>query len=93
VIYAGYESLKDGDPVVATEWGPEGPLTLPSAAGEEAAAPGTVYTCRMHPEVRMNKPGDCPKCGMKLVPVKAAAAPVSPRLGGAMPGTPGRDKR
>lgn len=26
-----------------------------------------VYTCTMHPEVRSDKPGDCPKCGMKLV--------------------------
>lgn len=26
------------------------------------------YTCPMHPEVVQDKPGDCPKCGMKLVP-------------------------
>jgi Cu(I)/Ag(I) efflux system membrane fusion protein len=25
------------------------------------------YTCTMHPEVHLDKPGDCPKCGMKLV--------------------------
>jgi hypothetical protein len=24
------------------------------------------YTCSMHPEIVMNKPGDCPKCGMAL---------------------------
>jgi len=28
------------------------------------------YTCPMHPEVVMNHPGNCPKCGMKLVPKK-----------------------
>ncbi|PYJ77105.1 MAG: hypothetical protein DME69_11500, partial [Verrucomicrobia bacterium] len=28
------------------------------------------YTCPMHPEVVMNHPGNCPKCGMKLVPMK-----------------------
>ena len=27
-----------------------------------------VYTCPMHPEVKSDKPGNCPKCGMKLVP-------------------------
>ncbi|MDF0603380.1 copper-translocating P-type ATPase [Psychromarinibacter sp. C21-152] len=26
-----------------------------------------VYTCPMHPEVRQDAPGDCPKCGMHLV--------------------------
>lgn len=28
------------------------------------------YTCTMHPEVVMNKPGKCPKCGMTLVEKK-----------------------
>lgn len=27
----------------------------------------SVYTCIMHPEVQMDKPGSCPKCGMDLV--------------------------
>ncbi len=25
-----------------------------------------VYTCSMHPDVKLDKPGKCPKCGMKL---------------------------
>lgn len=29
-----------------------------------------IYTCPMHPEVKQNKPGACPKCGMRLVPEK-----------------------
>lgn len=29
-----------------------------------------VYTCTMHPEVMMEKPGQCPKCGMTLVKKK-----------------------
>src|SRR6266853_3907689 len=31
------------------------------------------YTCPMDPEVRQQGPGDCPKCGMALEPVLAAA--------------------
>ncbi len=29
---------------------------------------GTVYTCPMHPEIRQEHPGTCPKCGMALEP-------------------------
>jgi hypothetical protein len=28
------------------------------------------YICPMHPEVILDKPGKCPKCGMNLVKVK-----------------------
>lgn len=27
-----------------------------------------MYVCPMHPEVQSDKPGNCPKCGMRLVP-------------------------
>ena len=40
--------------------------------GHGAAAPasaGTLYTCPMHPEIERSAPGDCPKCGMALVPI------------------------
>lgn len=30
---------------------------------------GTIYTCPMHPEIRQDHPGHCPKCGMALEPV------------------------
>jgi Cu2+-exporting ATPase len=32
---------------------------------------GAVYTCPMHPEVQQDKPGSCPKCGMRLVKAEA----------------------
>ena len=31
----------------------------------------TIYTCPMHPEVRQDHPGNCPKCGMALEPRNA----------------------
>jgi len=36
-----------------------------------------VYGCPMHPEIRQNGPGRCPKCGMALEP----AGPVSTSAG------------
>jgi len=32
-----------------------------------------LYTCPMHPEIRQEQPGSCPKCGMALEPVTPAA--------------------
>jgi Cu+-exporting ATPase len=34
-----------------------------------AVSDGTIYTCPMHPEIRQDHPGACPKCGMTLEPV------------------------
>ena len=33
------------------------------------------YTCPMHPEVVQDEPGNCPKCGMTLVPRETAESP------------------
>ncbi len=33
------------------------------------AGGSTIYTCPMHPEVRQDHPGNCPKCGMTLEPL------------------------
>jgi len=32
---------------------------------------GTIYTCSMHPEIQQDRPGSCPKCGMRLVKAEA----------------------
>jgi membrane fusion protein, copper/silver efflux system len=32
-------------------------------------AQGTIWTCAMHPQIRMLGPGRCPICGMDLVPI------------------------
>ena len=37
--------------------------------GEMSENGDTEFTCSMHPQVRQDEPGDCPICGMDLVPV------------------------
>jgi len=44
---------------------------------EEAAT--TIWTCSMHPQIRMNEPGKCPICAMDLIPlVQGGSASVDP---------------
>jgi Cu(I)/Ag(I) efflux system membrane fusion protein len=44
---------------------------------EEAQA--TVWTCSMHPQIRMDKPGKCPICGMDLIPLnQSGGANIDP---------------
>jgi Cu+-exporting ATPase len=47
-----------------------------AAAHSKSAEPSTsaIYTCPMDPEVRQDRPGACPKCGMALEPAIPAAA-------------------
>jgi len=41
-----------------------------------------LYTCGMHPQVVQEGPGNCPICGMKLVPMKGSASEASvPKTG------------
>lgn len=41
-----------------------------TGCGEKSGS-GKKYTCPMHPEYVSDRPGKCPKCGMKLVPMAA----------------------
>ena len=31
----------------------------------------TLWTCSMHPQIKKNEPGNCPICGMELIPMKS----------------------
>ncbi len=44
-----------------------------TALRAEAVAPGTIYTCPMHPQIRQPGPGSCPICGMALEPETPSA--------------------
>lgn len=32
----------------------------------------TLWTCSMHPQIKMDKPGKCPLCAMDLIPLKSS---------------------
>ncbi|AWB33928.1 copper-transporting ATPase [Orrella marina] len=49
-------------------------------AAFEQVAPGTIYTCPMHPEIRQDRPGNCPKCGMALEPLMPSLEDDNPEL-------------
>jgi Cu+-exporting ATPase len=55
--------------------------TAAAARPAEPVAPGTIYTCPMHPQIRQVSPGNCPICGMALEPeVATGAAGPNPEL-------------
>jgi multidrug efflux pump subunit AcrA (membrane-fusion protein)/DNA-directed RNA polymerase subunit RPC12/RpoP len=39
--------------------------------------PGVKYQCPMHPTFISDKPGDCPICGMRLIPIEEKTAPTT----------------
>ena len=45
----------------------------PPDAPARPAPSGTIYTCPMHPDIRQDRPGSCPLCGMALEPLTATA--------------------
>ncbi|TAK77634.1 MAG: copper-translocating P-type ATPase [Aquabacterium sp.] len=57
------------------EHAPAARPTVPKATSVAAgpatpgSADGAIYTCPMHPEIRQDHPGSCPKCGMTLEPM------------------------
>ena len=53
-----------------------------SSAPAPQAAGATVWTCSMHPQVRLPNPGKCPICSMPLVPA------AMPKTGGVPGGEP-----
>ncbi|MFC5190765.1 efflux RND transporter periplasmic adaptor subunit [Algoriphagus aquatilis] len=34
----------------------------------------TLWTCSMHPQIKLGEPGDCPICGMDLIPASQASS-------------------
>jgi Cu+-exporting ATPase len=49
-------------------------VETPSAKAE-VSGENEIFTCPMHPEVRQEGPGSCPKCGMALEPLAPLVTP------------------
>ncbi|MBG7631537.1 MAG: efflux RND transporter periplasmic adaptor subunit, partial [Bacteroidetes bacterium] len=45
---------------------------------ETAAAENQMWTCSMHPQIMQPEAGDCPICGMDLIPAETTADGLSP---------------
>jgi Cu(I)/Ag(I) efflux system membrane fusion protein len=44
----------------------------------ELADSETTWTCSMHPQIRQSEPGDCPICGMDLIPLESESDEIDP---------------
>ena len=52
--------------------------TNPAIEGVTQREQATVWTCAMHPHIRMEDPGKCPICGMDLIPVNQHNVEIDP---------------
>ena len=43
---------------------------------EHSESEKTIWTCAMHPQIKMDKPGQCPICGMDLIPLQKSDAEI-----------------
>ena len=89
---AQYVKASNAEPVTT---GTDVPPSIGGGPAHSAVSlPAEVYTCPMHPEVRQDKPGVCPKCGMALEPVSVMPAastveytcPMHPQIVRSQPG-------
>ncbi|MFC1585312.1 efflux RND transporter periplasmic adaptor subunit [Fibrobacterota bacterium] len=55
-----------------------GPRQAASPAVASEHMQHDVWTCAMHPQIRRDGPGQCPICGMDLVPLQRKASESSP---------------
>lgn len=63
--HAGSPASSGTEPTEEADGHSHAPATSPEAA--------PVWTCSMHPQIRQDKPGKCPLCGMDLIPLKTGS--------------------
>jgi len=67
-LLIGYLIFGGGDDSTEHSEGDEHNYTAEVTADGE-----TIWTCSMHPQIKMPEPGKCPVCGMNLIPLDANA--------------------
>jgi Cu+-exporting ATPase len=77
--YIGASSAGDATPTGHAHPRVRETPAVPGSVGGEpavtgAAQSGTAFTCPMHPEIVRDRSGDCPICGMALVPIAGTGA-------------------
>ncbi|MBK8707680.1 MAG: efflux RND transporter periplasmic adaptor subunit [Flavobacteriales bacterium] len=50
----------------------------PMSGHEDHDMKDQIWTCSMHPQIRMKQPGQCPICGMDLIPAASGDAEMDP---------------
>ena len=63
-VLLGRSFFSSGDHERAGEATPSSDVTLHGP---------TIWTCSMHPQIQQPEPGNCPICGMDLIPLKSDA--------------------
>ena len=48
-----------------------GKSAVENSTESQKAIEDEIWTCSMHPQIRQPEPGDCPICGMDLIPLEA----------------------
>jgi len=71
VLYAACKGTNGTSPAVGSAGS-----TLSQTKKTKPGAEETLYHCPMHPTYTSDKPGDCPICGMKLIPVESQDKPA-----------------
>jgi len=59
---------------------PGAPGMAATGTGTHMEEPATIWTCSMHPQVQLSEPGDCPLCGMDLIPLETTTASAARQL-------------
>lgn len=68
-LFFGGDSSRDVESAEGVKEGTE-------AIHEHEKTEAEVWTCAMHPQIRQNGPGQCPICGMDLIPLESGGESV-----------------